>query len=291
MHLSDAGTTLRRAHTLDDAVALLAEPDARPLAGATWLMRSPLRREPPPGRLVDVTPVPELRAWACRDGVTTIGAAVTHRELAGALGTEPAARWHRGLASAAARSANPAVREVATVGGNLCAVGFAAADLVPALLAADAEVVVRAPDARRTTIAQFLADPARGRPGLLVEAVRIPHHYPMSAHVRLPLRAAGDYPAVIVSVAARLQEDGRVDRIRIALGAVAAVAFGWTDLEDVLCGEPLSAEFAYAAAADLRAGLPARDGLDAGAWYRREVTPALVRRAVALLTAPPLETT
>lgn len=279
------GTGLHRARTLDDAVALLADaPGARPLAGATWLMRTHLRRERPPAELVDVTAIPELRTITCAEGISTIGAAVTHRELATRVGSGPAARWHRGLVAAAAAAANPAVREIATVGGNLCAVGFPAADLVPALLAADAEVVVRAPVTRHIAVADLLADPLRERPGLLVEAVRVPHRYPRSAHVRLPLRAAGDYPAVIVSVAARLAEDGRVERMRVALGAVAAVAFRWADLEHALTGERLTAESAHTAAADLRAGLPARDGLDADAWYRREVTPALVRRAVGALS-------
>ena len=58
---------------------------------------------------------------------------VTHAELAAAVAEIPGLEV---LASAAERSADPAIRAMATIGGNLPASDFAAADCVPALLSA-----------------------------------------------------------------------------------------------------------------------------------------------------------
>ncbi len=75
----------------------------------------------------------------------SFGASVTHAALAKAIAGLPGLE---GLAAAATGAANPAIRRVATVGGNLCALDFAAADLVPTLLALDARLNWRCRTAR-----------------------------------------------------------------------------------------------------------------------------------------------
>ena len=104
----------------------------------------------------------------------SIGACVTHAELARELASVPDCR---ALALAAGNAANPAIRQVATIGGNLCAANFAAADLVPALLCLDAEIELQGPGgAERIPLSRFLEIRASLAPGQLVRRVIVRAH-------------------------------------------------------------------------------------------------------------------
>jgi carbon-monoxide dehydrogenase medium subunit len=236
-------------------------------------MRAAKRGEALPERLVSTSRIAALRR--VENGATlTVGAGVTHAELAVTAGER---RLH-GLRDAAAKSANPAIRGIATVGGNLCAAGFPAADLVPALLAAGAAVIVASDGAAEQPIDGLLA--RRPAPAPLVTGVRVPGWFNASAHARLTLRAAGDYPVAIVSVAMSASADRVVEDVRVAVGSLEPAATRWTALEAELKGTPVDAGVAHAAARDLCAELAAREGVEAPAWYRRAVVPSLVRQAI-----------
>jgi aerobic carbon-monoxide dehydrogenase medium subunit len=271
------------AETLDDAVAALTErgADAAPLAGATWIMRAPLRQERHDFLYVAVSKIETLRQLTVHDQEVSIGACVTHAELAGRLASQPDCQ---ALASAAAGAANPAIRHVATVGGNLCAQNFAAADLVPALLCLDAEVELAAPGGtERIALSRFLDMRANLEPGHLLRRVIVPRAPRRSAHVRLPLRKAGDYPVAIVSMTARLNASGGVDRATIAVGSVEPTARRWPGLEADLVGRPLDPRRAADQAASHCDAFRPRDGVEAPGWYRLKVLPSLVGRAVQAL--------
>ena len=142
---------VHRAEAVDDAVRLLASfgPAGSLLAGGTWIMRAAARGETLRREYVALPAAPELRTVARADGGMRIGALVTHREIAAIEhGTGPLGA----LAEAARRSAFPAVRNVATLGGNIAA-PFPEADLVPPLLAGDArlELASRRGSASRST--------------------------------------------------------------------------------------------------------------------------------------------
>lgn len=244
------------------------------LAGGTWLMRSAVRGEVLPARLVSLGGIAALRQIEVEDDWLAIGAAVTHAKLDRALQQYPQLN---GLRIAANLSANPAIRRVATVGGNLCSVGFAASDFAPALLALDAEARLETQDGPLTlSMAEFLARRSDLLPHSLLTMLRVPLSIAHSAHQRLPLRKAGDYPAAIVSLAII------GERLNIAVGSVEPVARRWSALEATLQGGLPSPEIAAEAAAAAN-DFKGRDGPEADGWYRREVLPALVRRGVAEL--------
>lgn len=280
--MSDA---LYLATTLSDAVAALKErgADGAAMAGATWIMRAPLRRERLDFAYVALSRIKALRQIEIDDGEIAIGACVTHAELATALKGMPA---FNALATAAASAANPAVREVATIGGNLCASTFAASDLVPALLCLDAEVELEAPTGtERIGIDRFLAMRRSLEPGSLLRRIVVQRSAGRSAHIRLPLRKAGDYPVAIVSAAVRLASDGTVGGVRLAVGSVEAQARRWEHLESALIGRTLDASFAADVAGEHSTDFEGRDGVEAPGWYRTKVLPSLVRRAVIALQA------
>lgn len=268
------------AASLTDAVDALADRglDGAPLAGATWIMRAGLRQEKRAPAYVALTKIDELRHVDILDREISIGACVTHAQLATLLSSLPECR---ALAEAAARSANPAIRQMATIGGNLCAVNFAAADLVPALLCLEARVeLLTRKGTEDISIEGFLTRRSGLEPDCLVRSVVVPRKARHSAHIRLPLRKAGDYPVAIVSVAVELGSIDRVESVRVAVGSVESTARRWEELEGALIGHRLDPGYAAEQAEKHIGGLQGRDGIEASGWYRTQVLPSLIRRAV-----------
>lgn len=106
---------------LGQAVSLLASPGSAPLAGGSDLFGLMKDEVETPGRLVNLKGILEPRdlrgiRYDPQAGLK-IGAMVTIDELA----ADPALRFEYAvLADAAGRVAGPQIRNVATVGGNLC---------------------------------------------------------------------------------------------------------------------------------------------------------------------------
>jgi carbon-monoxide dehydrogenase medium subunit len=268
------------ATSLADAVAALAERGraGAPLAGATWIMRAPVRGEQQHHAFVGISRIDELRRVDISDREVSIGACTTHAELAAALASLPDCR---ALAQAAGHSANPAIREVATVGGNICTLAFAAADLAPALICLDAELEFEtSAGSERLPVARFLELRASLEPGYLVRRVIVPRISRRSAHVRLPLRKAGDYPVAIVSLALTWDADDLVESARVSVGSVEAVSRRWERLESSLVGQALDPQFAVDKARSFCGEFQGRDGVEAPGWYRVKVLPVLVGRAI-----------
>ena len=274
-----AETRLYIAPTLDDAVAALAERgrDGAPLAGATWIMRASLREERHDLSYVAISKIASLRELSVGEREVSIGACVTHAEIARELTSVPDCR---ALALAAGDAANPAIRQVATIGGNLCAANFAAADLVPALLCLDTEIELHGlGGAEQIPLSRFLEIRTSLAPGRLVRRVIVRRTPRRSVHVRLPLRKAGDYPVAIFSLAVTFDAAGVVTSASAAVGSVEAAARRWHELEAELIGHPLDPAHAAEKAEHHCATLRARDGVEAPGWYRLKVLPNLVRKA------------
>lgn len=264
------------ASSVDEVLAALST-GARFLAGGTWLMRSPMRGEL--GPLVSARGVPELSTAETADDGVLLGALLTHRELASLQGSATA-----GLARAAAESAFPQVRNVATLGGNLVNAAFPEADLVPALLAADATVRVASPRGRSSVpVADYVASRADRAHDELVVGVAIAT--PEGRHAdfqRITVRAAGEYALANLSVSIDV-DGGIVTAARVAIGSVEHAPRLSVEAAQELVGRPLDDDSAAAAARALAATLSPREGLDGPAWYRAAVTPTLLVRALSRL--------
>ena len=266
-----------RAGTLEDAVRELSRlgDDGAALAGCTWIMRAPSRGERLRRTYVSLQDLGELRLVAVGDP-TLVGALVTHAELAGiehrALGA---------LAEAARRSANRAVRNVATLGGNLCARPFPASDLVPALLACEATVqVVSAAGTDELALGGWGARPA----GEIVTGVRLPAPEDRrSWYGRLTVRGSSEYPIAGVAVSVDVAGDGTVAAARVAVGGVEEAARRVPEAEAALAGARLTPESGTAAGEAAAEAMVGRDGVDAPGWYRLAVLPRVCRDVVERL--------
>jgi carbon-monoxide dehydrogenase medium subunit len=115
-----------------------------------------------PGWVVDLSAVAELRTISdAPDGGLRIGASVTARELE--LDARVRSRFPA-LAESAAMVGSVQVRNLATLGGNLCNAA-PSADMAPPLLALDAEAVIAGPSGRRRFHGLVLRRPHRAAPG------------------------------------------------------------------------------------------------------------------------------
>ncbi len=108
------------ARSIGEAAAALRDhgPDARLLAGGTDLVPNLKRRQQTPATLISLRRVAALReVTSDADGALRIGACVTLSELVGhaRVRGERAALWR-----AAAQVATPHIRNMGTIGGNLC---------------------------------------------------------------------------------------------------------------------------------------------------------------------------
>jgi len=179
---------------------------------------------------------------------------------------------------------SPAIRHLATVGGNLCNAS-PAADLSPVLLVLDAEVEVASPaGSRRLTLDRFFRGPGQTAlaTGEILAWIEFPRkHAGWSVrYERLDVRRAMDIAIAGVAIALR-REGARVVEARLALGAVAPTPLRVPTAEAALVESGLTpvaiertAELAMAAARPI-------GDVRATAEYRREMVGALVRRALA----------
>lgn len=111
--------TYHRPAALDEALALLTAHagDVMPVAGGTDLVPNMKHRLFEPGHLVALKQVPELRGIGEDGDVLRVGAAETLH----AVSTHPLVRRHfPSLAEAAGKVAGPQLRNMGTIGGNLC---------------------------------------------------------------------------------------------------------------------------------------------------------------------------
>lgn len=211
---------------------------------------------------------------AVKAGKVTLGAMVTMAAIA-------RDRRLKFLHPVANSIGGPAVRAMATIGGNL----FAPApygDMAAALLALDAEITLHDGNAtRKIPIETFLHQRRKLQKSCVVS---ISFASPAPGAFRY-VKAVRRKPvsASVVTIAALLpQKAGKIKGARIALGAMAANAIRARKAEAAIEGKALAHDVIEAAANLIAAEASPADDAYATAWYRREIAPVHFAR---LLTA------
>ena len=266
-----------------EAVALLARHGGRAkvLAGGTDLVLDLKAGKAAPEALVWLGRVPELTAIERRGGHLHLGAAVTATMLLDSAAVRESARP---LVLAAENFGAPAVRDMATLGGNVVTAS-PAGDLSIALLALDATAELVGPQGeRRVAVADLFAGPRRSaiRSDELLVGFEIPvGGWPAGGDfVKLGARQALAISVVCAAASITLADGGTCAEARIALGSVAPTPLRARAAESLLRGQrPEAALLAQAAERAAAETSPISD-IRGSAWYRRRVTPAIVRRAL-----------
>jgi len=201
-----------RPDRLADALALMADGGARPLAGGTDLVIRIRDGSIAPATVVDVKGIGEFsRDIRIEDGWLRIGARTTMTDL---LRDERIRRDYTALAEAAAYVGSVQIRNRATLAGNICNAS-PAADTAPALLAFEARVVAVGQRGRRVIpLDDFFvrSGVTTLAPGDLVEAIEMPVRSGRrgSVHARRTRRRGHDLASVTLAVAIDVEGVTRV---------------------------------------------------------------------------------
>jgi carbon-monoxide dehydrogenase medium subunit len=272
--------------TLEEAVALLERHGeaAKILSGGQSLLPLLKLRLGSAGHLVDIGRIPGLEYIKEENGQLKIGGRTRESAL------DHSALIHRRyplLADTAAVIADPLVRNLATVGGNL-AHGDPANDHPAAMLALRAEVVASGPRGARTIP---IDDFFRGlfatalAPDEILTEIRIPQPPPApaksgGAYEKLE-RKVGDFATAAAAVQVTLGAGGKVARAGIALTNAGPTPMRAAEAERFLTGKvpdaKVIAETARLAAAAAAPSADRRGAIE----YKRELARVLTGRALA----------
>jgi carbon-monoxide dehydrogenase medium subunit len=268
--------------SIDETLRVLSErgPEAKLLAGGTDLLPQMKNGLLKPACVVDLSGVERVRALQADARGLRVGAAVSARALERDATTQATCT---SLAESGALVGSVQVRNLATLGGNLCNAA-PSADMAPPLLALEAEAVIAGPKGeRRVPIADFFTGVRRtvlAADEILIELV-VPAPGPRSGGQYLRHTPRRELDIAVVGVASQLTlSNGVCSKARIALAAVAPVPLRARAAEQALEGKPVTAE-AIEQAAELAVGAakPISDQRGS-ADYRRHLVHVLTRRTL-----------
>jgi carbon-monoxide dehydrogenase medium subunit len=269
--------------SIDECLKILGQRDGetRVVAGGTDLLPQLKNGLLRPARVVDLSGVAALRALRRANGQgLRIGAAVTARAIeldAHVRATYPA------LAESGALVGSVQIRNLATVGGNLCNAA-PSADMAPPLLALDAEAIIVGPRGeRRVPMSAFFVGVRQTvlAPDELLLEIVVPPPGPHSGGQYLRHTPRRELDIAVVGVASQLSlTDGRCATARIALASVAPTPVRALAAEQALAGQSITpALIERAADLAVEAARPISDQRGS-ADFRRHLVRVLTRRTL-----------
>lgn len=255
-----------------------AQPKARLVAGATDVGLWVNKQHRDLGEVILLGRVAALKQISRDNGLLRIGAGVALEDAWAALVAEVPELQELWL-----RFASPPVRHAGTLGGNI-ANGSPIGDGAPALLALDAEVVLRRGERqRRMPLASFYLDYMKNamEAGEFLEALEVPLASPTTARrlraYKISKRYDSDISALCAVLSVRVDQ-GRVEQARLVFGGMAAIVKRAAAAEAAMLGQPWTETTVAAAAQALSQDFQPLTDLRASADYRLRVAANLLQR-------------
>jgi len=279
--LKPAPFAYARARSVAHAIDLLAQEDARLLAGGQSLVATLNMRLDRPAALIDINGVAGLDRIAVKDGHVEIGALVRHAQ---AERSAEIARLAPLIALAVPHIGHPAIRNRGTIGGSI-AFADPAAELPACLVALAGELELVGPQGPRTVKADdfftALFETAL-TPRDVLTWIRVPA---ATAESRVGFaefaRRHGDYAMVGLAACART-EGSDLTELRLVYFGVGAIPVRARNAEAALSGGDLEG-----AVNALNLDLHPNDDVQATAAVRAHLAGVLLRRVAKQLTAAP----
>jgi aerobic carbon-monoxide dehydrogenase medium subunit len=266
--------------TLQEAISLLRDHDgAKILAGGQSLIPAMRFRLATPETLIDINNLTDLQYIGEEGGFLKIGALTREASLEA---SDIIQQRYLLLADAARVIADPIVRNMATVGGNL-AHSDPANDHPAVMLAYNAQIVAMGSGGTRTIpIDSFFTGLFENvlQEGEILTEIRIPQPAANSsgAYVKME-RKVGDY--AISAAGVQLTVSGGVcSAARIGLTNVSAVPMRAKNAEQALIGKSLTDAVIEAAGAAAGAECDPSPDLRGSIDYKRDITRVLTKRAI-----------
>jgi carbon-monoxide dehydrogenase medium subunit len=253
---------------------------ARVIAGGTDLILRMRDQVLSPSMLIDLRRI-SLDGIELSGDEMRLGAFVS---LSQVLESDDIEKYFPALPAACREFAGPPIRNRGTLGGNIVNAS-PAADLVPPLIAYDANILLQSSSGDRVLpLVDFFTGPGQSviEPDEILTEITLPRMPLTSAATFIKLGQRRSMAISQVNIATRLtlDESGLASEARIVLGAVAPVPRRAVAAEKILLGKEPTEELISEAASKAREeGTPISD-VRASLAYRLEMTEVLVRRAL-----------
>lgn len=273
--------------SLAEAVNLLTEhgASAKLLAGGTDLLLRMKKRKSNPRVVIDLNRIGDLSFIAMRQNALHIGAGT---RLAALYDSTIIRDKAAALADAIHIMSAPAIRNRATIGGNLCNASRCADTPAP-LLALDACVKLSGTEGERDVpIASFFTAPGNGRGKTVLRSdevmteIIIPLQAGNSTFLKLG-RRRGSSTSIISAAAFAVMVNGRFKDVRIALSAFGSTPIRSEKVEMALMGAPVDEKTIEQASALIKDEIKPITDYRASAAYRTDMAAVLIERAVTRL--------
>jgi CO/xanthine dehydrogenase FAD-binding subunit len=270
---------------LAEALDVLAQNNGawKPFAGGTDLMVLLEAGRLPHKNYVNIWNLKELRGIEVTKSRVIVGALTTYTEVQ----NHPVLREEFPmLCQAAKETGGIAIQNRGTLGGNIVNAS-PAADSPPALLAYDAELEFVSKDGeRRIPYSEFHQGYKQMdiRPHELLREIHLQRQIKALTHY---YRKVGTRKAQAISktcfAAVGTMRDGKIDRVRIALGSVAPIPIRCFKTENAVNGQPLNGQTIAAATQSLAAEISPIDDIRSTKDYRLQVSLNLLEDFLAHL--------
>ncbi len=277
-----------RPQTLDAALGLLSGGSWDILAGGTDIYPASAAAfawgGPAPERILDISAIEELNSIEETQDAYRVGSQVTWTRMIEA--DLPA--YFNCLQQAGREVGGRQIQNRGTLVGNICNAS-PAADGVPALLALDAAVEIKAATGCRTLpLSEYILGNRETAHGAaeMVTAIVVPKHKEHAQSTFLKLGARRYLVVSIAMVAALIETDeaNHITCARIAVGACSAVAQRLSVLESALIGRSLDELTNELVTDDMLSPLMPIDDVRGSAAYRRSAALVLIQRALGILS-------
>jgi carbon-monoxide dehydrogenase medium subunit len=270
--------------TLKETLELLdrSREQAKIMSGGTDLVPLLKSDQTSPQLIIDVGKLTELDYITEVDGGLRIGALTTHATIER---SELVRKKARSLAEAAHEVGTAQIRNVGTIGGNLCNAS-PAADTAPPLLAMNAAIRVAGAQTDRTVpLREFFVGVKKTVLGNheMVTEVLIPGEWSgtKQAFVKLGKRNANALSVASAAVALRFEKN-ICTKAGMALGSVGPTALIAAKAQEVLRGHKIDESILDKVCETAKQEANPITDMRGTAEYRREMSGVLLRKAVRL---------
>ena len=255
---------------------------AKLIGGGTDLVIALRNGDLKPSCLIDVSNIPELRRIEEKDGTVSVGAAVTHSEIASSSIIK---KYGKVLSDAVAEIGSPQIRNVGTIGGNIINAS-PAADTLPPLMVLDAVAQVTSREGQKEVPLHLLfkgpyETNLKPHEILVRVSFRKLSSDIKSSFVRLARREAMAIARMSVAVILQREKGKRqIKEVRISLGSVTPTPQRITDVEAILRGKTPDEERLKIASRKISEVMIQHSGIRPTTSYKAPVVEALFMRGL-----------
>jgi carbon-monoxide dehydrogenase medium subunit len=265
------------APSLDEALTELevSGADTKIIAGGTDLVLNMKKKNILPRRVISLHNLNELDFVKPDDSRVRIGALTKHADIA----ANPFLKQHLPiLCEAVGLIGSWQIRNVGTIGGNICNAS-PAADSAPPLLVLNAQLILASKAAeKKIPLASFFTGPGETalETGQILKeiVIELPKQRSAGCYLKLRRRKAVDVSLAGVAFQAETESDGKtLAKVAVALGSVAPTPIRVPDAEAFLTGLPVAEAMAKISDCARIAAQTASpiDDVRASASYRRTI--------------------